>query len=323
MKTILKIFPLLFVFLMCSLLNAQSEGILNEGDKLAIRLPGEKRFQSYQIDLLGEILLPTVGKVKIVGLTTNQAALKIHRALPLYLRKISLVEVHLLNKRKAVRVWGHVKDPGWKIVPADATIEEILNSAHGSLDGTLLNKIMIHHSENDKDKIFIANLSRFKKEGDISILPKIENGDVITVLQTEEMGDVQQSLTAQRPRVETQTLGFKEGIRIYGAVGKPGLYKLVEEGTFYDMLISAGGLTRYADLNKVYINRPTASGIKRICVPIKNVIKKGNFRSLPALNPGDMIYVHTKSSTWKNLVSYFRDISIIATSVILVSRFYP
>ena len=286
------------------LLNAQNKIILNEGDELAIRLPGDKQFSSYQVDLMGEILLSTMGKIKIAGLTTQQAANKITRQLPLYLIKISSTEVYLLQKRKAVRVWGHVNSPGWKIVPYDATIEEILNAAKGSINGTLLNKILVHRIENGQEKIYTADLSRFKKEGDISILPEVQNQDVVIVLQAEEMD-------------------FDNGIRIYGAVDKPGLYQLIEEGNIYDLLVSAGGLSEDADFNKVYINRPSARGIRKIHIPLKKAINDGLFSKLPILKPGDTIYVYTKSSRWRSIVGYFRDFALIASSVIIITRFYP
>ncbi|MDZ7289549.1 MAG: polysaccharide export protein [candidate division KSB1 bacterium] len=80
-------------------------------------------------------------------------------------------------------------------------------------------------------------------------------------------------------------------IFITGAVGAPGKYSFEKMPTLWEAILEAGGPQQNAQLGNVQLIRGGAESGKIIEVDLAGAFEKGDMRELPALMPGDNIYV--------------------------------
>jgi len=111
----------------------------------------------YSIDPEGNITLPEIGKVKIVGLTVDQAQKTIQEKVSSYIGK-STVLVKLISFR--VTVLGEVKSPGYYYFYNDrATILEALAMAGDLTDLGNRTNIALVRQDNDGTQTVLINLN--------------------------------------------------------------------------------------------------------------------------------------------------------------------
>ncbi|MBI3071216.1 MAG: polysaccharide export protein [Deltaproteobacteria bacterium] len=106
---------------------------LSVGDVVEVRVFGEKDLSNaYQIDAEGTIFFPLIGKVKLTGLTPNQASQEIIRRLKDgYIREPHVSVFVKEAQTKMVSVLGEVQKPGnFPFVP-NMTITQAIAAAGG------------------------------------------------------------------------------------------------------------------------------------------------------------------------------------------------
>lgn len=64
-------------------------------------------------------------------------------------------------------------------------------------------------------------------------------------------------------------------ISVLGEVRRPGRYRLGQQTTVLDAVAMGGGFTEFADRNKVTVLRPTPSGLQRIPIQLKRMLRGG------------------------------------------------
>lgn len=107
-------------------------------------------------------------------------------------------------------------------------------------------------------------------------------------------------------------------VNLWGHVQKPGIYSIPSAFGIVDLLSSAGGPLGTARLNDVRIIRKNQ---EVITVNLEEFIKTGNKDLLIPLQPGDIIIVSGSiSSIFRNVVSFVRDLAIIANVILIASR---
>jgi len=107
-------------------------------------------------------------------------------------------------------------------------------------------------------------------------------------------------------------------VNLWGHVQKPGIYSIPSAFGIVDLLSSAGGPLGTARLNDVRIIRKNQ---EVITVNLEEFIKTGNKDLLVPLQPGDVIIVSGSiSSIFRNVVSFVRDLAIIANVILIASR---
>jgi len=107
-------------------------------------------------------------------------------------------------------------------------------------------------------------------------------------------------------------------VNLWGHVQKPGIYSIPSAFGIIDLLSSAGGPLGTARLNDVRIIRKNQ---EVITVNLEEFIKTGNKDLLVPLQPGDIIIVSGSiSSIFRNVVSFVRDLAIIANVILIASR---
>jgi polysaccharide biosynthesis/export protein len=78
-------------------------------------------------------------------------------------------------------------------------------------------------------------------------------------------------------------------ISVLGEVRRPGRYRIAQQATIFDAIALGGGLSEFASGKDVLVLRTTPSGVNRIRVNVKQLLREG--KPL-VLEPGDTIYVH-------------------------------
>lgn len=78
-------------------------------------------------------------------------------------------------------------------------------------------------------------------------------------------------------------------ISVIGEIRKPGRYRIAQRATVLDAIALGGGFTEYARPQSVVVLRRTPSGVRRIPVDVRALLRNGN--TPLALEPGDTVYV--------------------------------
>jgi polysaccharide export outer membrane protein len=90
------------------------------------------------------------------------------------------------------------------------------------------------------------------------------------------------------PEVDVQVLKVNsKRFFVYGGVGRPGDYPLVQETTIMDALSNVGGFKDFANTKKIYILR----GTQKLNFNYKDVSKGKNMEQNIPLQNGDRIFV--------------------------------
>lgn len=123
--------------------------------------------------------------------------------------------------------------------------------------------------------------------------------------------------------------GLEMIVHIMGEVQKPGEYRVADHTNLLELLANAGGPTQFSKLGVVSIRRvPTwiapenTSGAPAprpsiLRVDVNELLHDANIAA-PALQPGDVVFVPKNSwSTWKDVASVMRDISVVASAYFL------
>jgi protein involved in polysaccharide export with SLBB domain len=78
----------------------------------------------------------------------------------------------------------------------------------------------------------------------------------------------------------------------------------------------AGGPTEYADLGRVKVTRPGGGVPAR--VDIRRYLDTGDEAGVPALQPGDTVYVPRNTKyAWREFVGVVSELAVIAGTVLL------
>lgn len=104
-------------------------------------------------------------------------------------------------------------------------------------------------------------------------------------------------------------------IIVLGEVRTPGTYYVTGVEKFSDLLAKAGGETRDANLNKIYVIR----GDQKIDINAKEILTKGQSLENIGLEPGDQIYVNRKH--WLKRLSVPILISVATLTLIAIQTF--
>jgi protein involved in polysaccharide export with SLBB domain len=86
---------------------------------------------------------------------------------------------------------------------------------------------------------------------------------------------------------------------VVGEVNAPGAFPLTGRETVLDGILAAGGLTHRASRRNLILSRPTRPDSCRVVLPIcfQEIVQLGDTTTNYQLNPGDRIFVPTRSFT--------------------------
>lgn len=256
---------------------------LRVGDVITILLPGEAAVsKDYQIDRQGRVVLPEAGAVDLAGQSLEAGTETVRKALGRSFRDLSRLSVLVKERRLLLSVHGFVRNPGPVELPGEATVQMAITAAGGLVPGAQLDRIRITRADGARVDF---DYKQYLDTGDARLMPPLRPLDVVFVPASPLMGKVQADFD---PRMAVGD-GADEGraIRVFGEVAAPGTFAMRPGASIIDMLMRAGGVTRYASVEQIRIltrDRP-------VVFNLQSYLDSGDQRLLPKLEPGSTIFV--------------------------------
>jgi polysaccharide export outer membrane protein len=267
------------------------------GDRLSLTVPDRPGLsQELRIDENGMITIPLVGNVEVVGLTESEAEGKIYEALHALYPSISRNEIAVeALKAYVVYVTGEVSKPGRYTFTDRPNLWEAIREAGGPTADAQLGGVQIVEDESRGATSRVVDVQSALDLGSVDSLPRLNDSDTVVIPS----------------QAEAYTGSF--GVNVYGAVLKPGVYRLQGRQDLASAVLLAGGPIDKADLDEVRIIRPNGDGTyTTIKVNLKRHLETGDKDANPPLRPGDTVNVPEQNA----LAYQFKHNITIVTSVI-------
>jgi len=284
----------IFVSLLCLPKTVVSDEYrVQVGDVVRVSLPGEETLdKNFQIDRLGRIYLPEVGALKISGLKERELLPLVKKELATVFQDLSGMNVYVEKRQLLVNVLGYVNRPGKVVLPNDASIQAVIQAAGGIRSGAQLDKIHIRRDQ----KVIDFNYKKYLDEGDPSLLPSLKSLDVIFVPASSKTGNIEVEFDPAKIADAGDASDKKKAIKVFGEVNSPGSFTFVESMSAIDLLMRAGGVTRYAGVEQVRILN---QGEPRL-FNLKGYLDTGDKNLLPKIEAGATIFVPRQEEAVKS-----------------------
>lgn len=257
---------------------------LSPGDILYIAFPGEAAFnQTFQLDLDGRLLLPEMGELYLSGLALSDVKSLLQQQFQHVFKDTSKLDIYLKERRLLLQVQGYVKQPGLVNLARSDTLQNAINQAGGLLPGAQLDRLQIKRGDNT----LTVDYKRYLDSGDASQIPPLQTLDTIFVPASPLIGNVQVEFDAATLLSSGDAAEDKSAVKIFGEVNNPGSFSFRSGASVVDMLMRAGGVTRYASVEQIRVinhSQPTLFNLKQY-------LDKGDSALLPVLAEGATIFV--------------------------------
>ncbi|MGI9276790.1 MAG: SLBB domain-containing protein [Endozoicomonas sp.] len=258
---------------------------LQPGDILIINLPGETGFNTdFLINRAGEITLPEVGQLTVVGKTLSETEKLIYDKLSDVYLSLDKLGVLLKEKRLLVTVLGYVNSPGEVELSSHGNVQTAINAAGGLIDGAQLDKLQLQREDGAQE----FNYKRYLDTGDPLLIPTLRSLDTIFIPSSPELGNVQGDVI-NNGSVDSgmDPTDDRSAVKVFGEVLKPSSFPFKESMNIVDALLRAGGVTRYANVEQIRL----IDGDKPIMFNLKEYLDRGDESALLRLNEGATIFV--------------------------------
>lgn len=259
-------------------------GTLSIGDVVVVHLPGEAAFnKDLAIDASGAVSLPEVGEVKIAGLTVAEAQHLVRRQLGSAYRDLDQLRVVLKERRLLVEIGGYVKKPGTYNLPGSASVQSAISEAGGLTPGAQMDRIQLRRGA----AVTVFDYKRYLETGDPDLVPSLRSLDKLFVPSSPVTGAVHVEFDGRTLAQAGDGGEQRNSIKVFGEVNTPATYAFKPGATVVDMLLRAGGVTRYATVEQIRL----LSGEKPTVFNLQAYLDSGNQSLLPPLVPGTTIFV--------------------------------
>ncbi|EKO3865242.1 SLBB domain-containing protein [Vibrio harveyi] len=263
---------------------AAEDDVVKVGDLVQINLPGEASLnKGFQVDKRGRINLPEIGPVFVAGYNETQLQNVITDNLKTVFRDVSNARVFIKQQQLLISVQGYVVKPGEYTLPSGSNIQMFLYEAGGLRAGAQLDKIIVKRG----NKSIEFDYKRFLDTGDDSKLPALESLDVLFVPASPLVGNIEQEFDAAKLANSGDSADSTRAIKVFGEVNAPGSFTYKPNTTLVDVVMRAGGVTRYASVEQIRVitnNTPIMFNLKRY-------LDTGDQSLLPEILPGATIFV--------------------------------
>ncbi|BFN31435.1 SLBB domain-containing protein [Vibrio harveyi] len=263
---------------------AAEDDVVKVGDLVQINLPGEASLnKGFQVDKRGRINLPEIGPVFVAGYNETQLQNVITDNLKTVFRDVSNARIFIKQQQLLISVQGYVVKPGEYTLPSGSNIQMFLYEAGGLRAGAQLDKIIVKRG----NKNIEFDYKRFLDTGDDSKLPTLESLDVLFVPASPLVGNIEQEFDAAKLANSGDSADSARAIKVFGEVNAPGSFTYKPNTTLVDVVMRAGGVTRYASVEQIRVitnNTPIMFNLKRY-------LDTGDQSLLPEILPGATIFV--------------------------------
>ncbi|SFV74915.1 Capsule polysaccharide export protein [hydrothermal vent metagenome] len=257
-----------------STLQVPSYYTLNVGDILHIYIyGGENKELTLHVDNYGNIKLPILGPISVLGMQVNDAKKLIHQKLkPTYPNSKILIQTQV-NSSIQVSLTGYVPAPGIYNLQSLSTIKDLLIAAHGVGNiGSIRNVYL----KRDGKVLKIIDFYKLIKDGDIVDTTLLHNGDIVFI-----------------PRA-------KKLVRLYGDVYVPAIYEMQQDETLQNLITFSGGLKPDASNKYIKIKRFEKNSATKVFIkPLQKHF---------VLQNGDNIFVYKISQLHKKEIYVYGNV---------------
>ncbi len=262
-----------------------SDDALRIGDVVTIHLPGESGVsKDYQIDRRGRITLPEVGPIELQNRSLEQATTETRAALGRAFRDLTRLTLTLKERRLPLTVLGYVRNPGLVELAGEATIQMALMASGGLIQGAQLDRIIITDA-NGKRTDF--DYKAYLDSGDEKLLPKLKPLDQIFVPASPLTGKVQVEFDGRTLAASGDGSDEARSVKVFGEVGAPAVYSWKPGMNVMDVLMRAGGVTRYASVEQIRVLNKSGP----VLFNLQSYLDSGERAQLPNIDAGATIFV--------------------------------
>jgi polysaccharide biosynthesis/export protein len=226
-----------------------------------------------RVDADGNVFVPTIGAVRVIGMTSAEAG----QAITEKLQQKGIVnhpQVSVFVKEYTnaeISIGGEVNKPGVYSILGPHRLLDILQTAGGPTEKAGNTVTITHRGSDSPMTVELSKDAAAMATNNVELQP----GDTVIV--------------------------SKAGIvYVLGEVYRPGGYISSSAGgvTVLQVLAAAGGPTRYASAGKTRLLRRTPDGVKETPIPLPKLLA-GKVGDMP-VQPDDILYI--PSSTVKSFV---------------------
>lgn len=263
--------------------HAKQETV-NVGDLVSVMLPGEPTLnKDFQVDKRGRLILPEVGPIHVAGKTEDQMIATITISLKTVLQDLSNLKVFISKKQLLISIQGYVESPGEYTLQKGDSVQLALHAAGGLRSGAQLDQIQLRRG----DDVQTFNYKAFLDTGNKNLLPDMKSLDTLFIPASPMVGNIEQEFDPAKLADAGDAADGRNAIKVFGEVNAPGTFSFKKDNTLVDLLMRAGGVTRYAAVDQIRViahNEPTLFSLKKY-------LDTGNSNLLPELVAGATIFV--------------------------------
>ncbi|ATF08726.1 Periplasmic protein SypC involved in polysaccharide export [Candidatus Enterovibrio altilux] len=257
---------------------------VNIGDQIAVLLPGEANLnKEFQVDRQGRITLPEVGMIQVLGMTETALLGAVKEMLSVVFRDLSPLKVFVSKRQLLIIIQGYVAEPGEFILKQNASIQMALYTAGGLRTGAQLDRFQLRRN----GEIIIFDYKKFLDTGDDSLLPQLQSLDTLFIPASPMIGNVEQNFNPAALADSGDAAEDRKAIKVFGEVIRSGSFSAKDENNLVDLLMRAGGVTRYAAVEQIRV----ISGNEPRLFNLKQYLDSGDESLLPNIIEGSTIFV--------------------------------
>lgn len=266
------------------------------GDVIRVSLPGEDSLdKSFSVDRRGLIHLPEVGALKVAGLEESALTDSTYALLAPVFQDLSTLQVYVIERKLLVSVLGYVNSPGEVSVEAGSSMQSILTRAGGLRSGAQLDKLQLRRN----GESISFDYKNYLDTGNTAALPSLKSLDTIFVPASPKIGNVEVEFDPAKMADSGDASDAKNAIKVFGEVNSPGSFTYLESMTIVDLLMRAGGVTRYAGVERIRV----ISNGEPTLFDLKNYLDTGDSNNLPTVNAGTTIFIPKQEESVKSTAS--------------------
>ena len=267
-----------------SLAASTPTDLVQRGDLLQVSLPGETTLaQPFAVDRQGRIMLPEVGAVFVAGSSISELKTRIASEFANIFLDLTNLRVQIYKKRLIIQVQGYVEQPGEFTLPADVAIQSALHAAGGLRTGAQLDRMQLIRDNSAQ----VFNYKYYLDSGDSSKLPTLQSMDKLFIPASPMTGNVEVEFDPAKVADAGDAANERQAIKVFGEVNNPGSFSFRQDINIVDLLMRAGGVTRYAGVEQI---RVISQGKPQL-FNLKTYLDTGNIKQLPSLTAGATIFV--------------------------------
>lgn len=268
------------------------------GDLVKVVLPGEVTLtEPFTVNRQGDILLPEVGPIPVAGLTEPEMKQKVTKHLGKIFRDLTSLQVYVHKRQILITIQGYVNEPGEFTLPSHSSLQMALHRAGGLRPGAQLDRIQLRR----KGKIQVFNYKQYLDSGLEEKLPELRSLDTLFIPASPMTGTVEVAFDPAKVADAGDAAEDRSAIKVFGEVNRPGSFSFRTSMNLVDLLMRAGGVTRYAGVEQIRViteGQPQLFNLKRY-------LDSGDETLLPEIIAGATVFVprqETEIKTGGNMV---------------------